>query len=155
MEASPRNPSPCFIGYGRLEDLVAAHSDPAQPFYVEFTVQRTQGDPLGWATEAVTVQDFDDRGNVRYCRIQFGGYHLMGGQPFEEEVARKVFARSKDGFERITEYLAASGFKIERAMVAAPRDLILLMGSAGFLCPALRSEGAKPIASDSPDRTGP
>jgi hypothetical protein len=154
MEPSPRNPSHRFIGYGRLEDLIAAHADPSKPFYVEFTVQRTSGDPLGWATEAVTVQDFDDRGNVRYVRILFGGYHLMGGQPFEEEVAKKVFARSKDGFERITEHLTANGFTVERAIVAAPRDLILLTGRADFLGPALRSQGGPP-AADPSDRTDP
>ena len=153
MEPLARHPSPCFIGYGRLEDLVAAHADPSQPFYVEFTVQQTSGSHLGWATEAVTVQDFDVHGNVRYCRIEFGGYALLGGQPFEEEIAEKVFVRSKDGYKRITDALVLSGFTVERAMIAAPRDLVLLAGSAGCLSPALRPEGGTTTAADSSDRT--
>ena len=123
----------CFIGYGWLEDLVTAHADPSRPFYAEFAVQRFPGDLLGWAAESVTVQDFDPDGHVRYCRISFGGYHLLGGRPFEEDVAERVAARAKEGFERIVGYLAANGFRVERAMVAMPKDLPVLAGSARLL----------------------
>jgi hypothetical protein len=152
MYPSLPNPFPRFIGYGRLEDLIAAHADPSQPFYVEFTVQRASGNPLGWATECVTVQDFDDRGNVRYCRIVLGGYDLLGGQPFEEDKARRAHSRAKEGLGHITEHLASNGFTVERATVAAPRDLVLLNGSADFLGPASRP-GTGDSAGDDPGRT--
>ena len=128
-----RDPSGPFIGYGRLEDLLAAHEDREEPFYVEFLVRRFPGHPIGWAEQTVVVQDFDPKGRVRYCRISLGGYDLLHGQPFDEERARSARDRAKERHAAVLERLASLGCRIERATIATPKDLVLLDVDADFL----------------------
>lgn len=125
--------SPLFLGYGRLEDLVAAHADPDDPFYVEFLTRRYPGDPLGWLQQTVVVQDFDPQGRVRYVRIGCGGFDLFHGHPFDEARAARAKAYAQRRHEAIRDHLLARGYRIERATVAMPKDLVLLEGTADFL----------------------
>ena len=129
-------PSPAhFIGYGRLEDLVAAHADPSEPFYVEFLSRRIPGDPIGWTEQTVLVQDFDPEGRVRYVRIPCGGYDLIHGTPFDEARAQEARERGSERHEAVLGYLTSRGYRVERAAIAMPRDLILLDGYADVLDP--------------------
>jgi hypothetical protein len=123
----------CFIGYARLEDLVAAHPDRSEPFYLLLVTRRLPGDPVGWVDLVALVQDFAPSGRVRYCRLPAGGYETMGGQPFDVEKARSCHERADRLHREVTDRLSNLGFRIERATVAMPRDLVPLDGTADFL----------------------
>jgi hypothetical protein len=122
-----------FIGYGRLEDLLEAHTDLAQPLYVELLIRRIPGDPIGWAQQTILVQDFDQEERVRYCRLPCGGYDLIHGEAFSPEKAQQVREFANQRHTAVLEYLKAQGFKMERATVAMPKELVFLDGTAGFL----------------------
>jgi hypothetical protein len=122
-----------FIGYRKLEELVAAHTNRSQPFYAELLTRRISGEPIGCAEMTIVVQDFDDAGRVRYCRLPAGEYDLIYGAPFDEGKARRLREAAVERFEAALGYLTSAGFKVERATIAIPRDLILLSGTADLL----------------------
>lgn len=131
MEPS-QSQSGFFIGYGRLEDLLA-HTDPSRPLYVELLTRRTQGNPLGWAEQYILVQDMDETSRVRYCRVCCGGYDLLHGGVFDREGACRAQDHARQRYERVLQFLASRNIRVERATIAIPKDLVLLNGGADFL----------------------
>ena len=67
-----------------------------------------------------------------YCRLRVGTYQSMNGQPLNEDhQAYKV--RCQQAWEIVTEWLTGQGLDYLGALVATPRDLVMLDGWCDFL----------------------
>jgi hypothetical protein len=131
-----------FIGYGRLEDLVALCSDPLQPFLVELVVRRIHGAFLDRAEVSLMIQHLGSNGRLHYCRIPCGSYQLLSNGAYDEELSKRVTDAANLQRVAVLRYLSSLGFVYERATVALPQGLVFLNGSVGSaLLPFKTEEG--------------
>lgn len=124
-----------FIGFATSTDWrgSATNTRPVQAAVI--TQLREVGNGLANLGVYALMSQVDDLGNVRYCRIKIGGFLSQDGQtamfPNEQESAER---RASTARQYLLAWLKREGFGvIERAVVATPKDLVLLDGVAEFM----------------------
>lgn len=121
-----------FFGY-ELVETWAGVIDPAHPVYALLHRQDAPGD-LGSTIERhlITVSQPDDAGHLHYCRIVVGRLTRCGGQPWEEDAAKRL-AQSQAAWGIVRAWLGEQGFTVREALAAFPRDVVLMEGGTRFL----------------------
>ncbi len=123
-----------FIGFGTFEELLA--SSPNKSLYLMQSVETRPGQFPGlqtadWFVTAASVED----GKCHYWRQKFGNYQLMNGAPVP--VNKNIPADCENRCLRAIEALSGIArdydFRIIRALVSFPTDLLVLHGTTRLL----------------------
>lgn len=131
-----------FVGYSRVEEWLRAYrllNEQCRQFTgLDLTVQAASIDESEHTAGGVEFRHYRDvlsfvtDGAVHYCLLEWGRAEYLDGAEFASGNP-SVRERARKGHEVVAEWLRRQTLPVFESVVARPRDLRLLDGSAGFL----------------------
>ncbi|MEW6212286.1 MAG: hypothetical protein AB1631_28415 [Acidobacteriota bacterium] len=124
-----------FIGFSELEKLIESHMK-EEPVYSALITQPGKRDQHGIAIDRILIVIEDiHQSRVRYCRLKVGAYQTLNGKPLcGGGHYERALEAAESAYKIILDWLREQCSNVvEGATIAAPDNLVLLEGWAGFL----------------------
>src|SRR5581483_1450957 len=126
--------TPLFVGYAKLEQLVARHN-PNEKLIIGLVTSPGRPGQMGAAAVSLWIIIQEISGNqVHYCRILMGKYIVVNGDQPLGDGQQRARERGPAAYRIVLDWLRAQGIEpLEGVTVAEPDNLTLLAGHAGFM----------------------